>query len=96
MLYVLRRRFVRIRFSGFLANRRRKQLLPLCRQLLAGSAQPNSFMPSGADAEPCSNWRCSHCGIVGYFSYLGKRAGQTMIDLSKAKTCLGDIPSPRA
>ena len=29
MLHVLPRRFVRIRFSGFLANRRRRQLLPL-------------------------------------------------------------------
>jgi hypothetical protein len=26
--------FVRIRFFGFLANRRRKALLPLCQQLL--------------------------------------------------------------
>src|SRR6202041_1998117 len=34
LLHVLPRRFVRIRFSGFLANRRRKQLLPLCNQLL--------------------------------------------------------------
>ena len=30
--HVLPRRFVRIRFSGFLANRCRKQLLPLCKQ----------------------------------------------------------------
>ena len=36
MLHVLPRRFVRIRFSGFPANRRRKQSLPLCNQLLHG------------------------------------------------------------
>src|SRR5207247_602552 len=43
LLHVLPRWFVRIRFSGFLANRRRKQLLPLCLQLL-GSPQPNSSL----------------------------------------------------
>src|SRR6202035_5901039 len=34
LLHVLPRGFVRIRFFGFLANRRRKQLLPLCQRLL--------------------------------------------------------------
>ena len=38
MLHVLPRGFVRIRFSGFLANRRRQQLLPLCKQLLEGQS----------------------------------------------------------
>ena len=32
--HVLPRGFVRIRFYGFLANRRRANLLPLCQQLL--------------------------------------------------------------
>jgi len=31
LLHVLPRAFVRIRFFGFLANRRRSVLLPLCR-----------------------------------------------------------------
>src|SRR5207253_5105068 len=35
LLHTLPRRFVRIRFCGFLANRRRRNLLPVCRQLLA-------------------------------------------------------------
>jgi hypothetical protein len=34
LLHTLPRRFVRIRFCGFLANRRRGALLPLCQQLL--------------------------------------------------------------
>jgi hypothetical protein len=34
LLHVLPHGFVRSRFFGFLANRRRKSLLPLCRQLL--------------------------------------------------------------
>jgi hypothetical protein len=62
LLHVLPRWFVPIRFSGFLANRRRKLLLPLCRQLLVGSPQPNSPISSVTDAKPCSNWRCPHCG----------------------------------
>jgi hypothetical protein len=33
LLHVLPHGFVRIRFFGFLANRRRKSLLPLCQQL---------------------------------------------------------------
>ena len=45
MLHVLPRGFVRIRFFGFLANRRRKQLLPLCRQLLEVGRQPLSKQP---------------------------------------------------
>ena len=35
LLHVLPKGFVRIRFFGFLANRRRATLLPICRQLLA-------------------------------------------------------------
>jgi hypothetical protein len=34
LLHVLPHGFVRIRFFGFLANRRRKALLPICQQLL--------------------------------------------------------------
>lgn len=61
MLHILPRHFVRIRFSGFLANRRRKQLLPLCQELLEGSSHPNSPVPSGTDAKPPSTWLCPHC-----------------------------------
>ena len=45
LLHVLPHGFVRIRFFGFLANRRRKSLLPLCRQLLQ-MAPPRSPIPS--------------------------------------------------
>lgn len=62
MLHILPRRFVRIRFSGFLANRRRKQLLPLCRELLESNPHPNSPVPRGTDAKPTSTWLCPHCG----------------------------------
>jgi hypothetical protein len=62
MLHVLPRRFVRIRFSGFLANRRRKQLLPLCRQLLGSSPQQRSETPGSCQTKPPAGWLCPHCG----------------------------------
>jgi hypothetical protein len=49
MLHVLPRRFVRIRFAGFLANRRRQQLLPLCTELLEGTPQPCSQTPESSE-----------------------------------------------
>ena len=62
LLHVLPRRFVRIRFSGFLANRRRRQLLPLCRQLLKGSPR-NLRTPARREMQsPPSTWLCPHCG----------------------------------
>ena len=60
MLHVLPRRFVRIRFSGFLANRRRKQLLPLCQRLLQDRQQQHSEAPGSSDTKPA--WLCPHCG----------------------------------
>jgi hypothetical protein len=60
MLHVLPRRFVRIRFSGFLANRRRKQLLPLCQRLLGDRPQLRSGAPGSSEAKP--TWLCPHCG----------------------------------
>ena len=51
MLHILPRGFVRIRFSGFLANRRRKQLLPLCRSLLDVSPPTHSPALSTAGHE---------------------------------------------
>ncbi len=62
MLHVLPRGFVRIRFSGFLANRRRKQLLPLCQQLLAVSPQPRSETHGNDEKKLATTWRCPRCG----------------------------------
>jgi hypothetical protein len=62
LLHVLPHGFVRIRFFGFLANRRRKSLLPLCQQLLRMPLQPGSphTPPAGCPSSPL--WRCPHCG----------------------------------
>jgi len=62
LLHTLPRGFVRIRFFGFLANRRRAALLPLCRKLL--EAVPRSPSPSSAatGASAQSFWVCPRCG----------------------------------
>src|ERR1035441_3900558 len=60
LLHLLPRGFVRIRNFGFLANRRRAALLPLCFQLLAVSADIPARTASPAADHPCSStyWNC--------------------------------------
>ena len=62
LLHTLPRRFVRIRFCGFLANRCRGALLPLCQQLLKPDP-PLHFAAQSASA-PISQclWLCPDCG----------------------------------
>ena len=62
LLHTLPRGFVRIRFFGFLASRKRGALLPLCQQLL--EANPASCSRSSAPAPACppATWSCPLCG----------------------------------
>ena len=53
--HVLPKGFPRIRYFGWLANRRRNKLLPLCRHLLPHLAQQNSAQPETA------LWQCPRC-----------------------------------
>jgi Putative transposase/Transposase zinc-binding domain len=59
LLHLLPKGFVRIRNFGFLANRRRATLLPLCFQLLGAppEAQADQDVSSSNDL-----WRCPRCG----------------------------------
>lgn len=57
LLHVLPRSFVRIRFFGFLANRRRHRLL-LCQQLLSRPTLSTRERPSSPQPD-C--WRCPNC-----------------------------------
>jgi hypothetical protein len=61
LLHLLPRGFVRIRNFGFLANRRRAELLPLCSRLLQ-----QSHPPAAGTASPAlpihSLWQCPLCG----------------------------------
>jgi hypothetical protein len=60
LLHWLPRRFVRIRSFGFLANRRRASLLPVCRRLLV--ANPRSRPAASCTAKPPAAWSCPLCG----------------------------------
>jgi len=61
LLHVLPQGFVRIRFFGYMANRRRAALLPLCRELIGANAQSDQISkPTKPDDHP--GWLCPHCG----------------------------------
>ena len=60
LLHVLPKGFVRIRNFGFLANRRRPTLLPLCFHLLGSAPQVEEHI-SGSKA-PRDLWLCPKCG----------------------------------
>jgi hypothetical protein len=59
-LHVLPHGFVRIRFFGFLANRSRAIMLPLCRRLLEMRSLEHTS-DSVADARPPAGWKCPCC-----------------------------------
>jgi hypothetical protein len=61
LLHVLPHGFVRIRFFGFLANRRRKSLLPVCQQLLR-MPTPSGQNAAQSQASSAAVWQCPRCG----------------------------------
>jgi len=62
LLHLLPRGFVGIRHFGFLANRRRASLLPICFQLLSRSSQQAPPARMVSTTRQCFTWRCPHCG----------------------------------
>jgi hypothetical protein len=61
LLHLLPKGFVRIRHFGFLANRRRAQLLPLCFAALdSAPMQTETAISTAQDASP--HWFCPKCG----------------------------------
>jgi hypothetical protein len=59
LLHLLPKGFVRIRHFGFLANRRRATLLPLCFPLLGAVQKPQADQNSSASNDL---WHCPKCG----------------------------------
>jgi Putative transposase len=62
LLHILAQGFVRIRHFGFLANRRRTTLLPLCFQLLAATPEPPAEEHPSSTEDPPDLYRCPQCG----------------------------------
>src|SRR5215510_7035545 len=61
LLHLLPKGFVRIRHFGFLANRRRATLLPLCFQLLGSAQEPRAEQDLSSALEPSPLWFCPKC-----------------------------------
>jgi hypothetical protein len=61
LLHVLPKGFVRIRNFGFLANRRRTTLLPLCFRLLPSTSAPQTSQDSSAPNGREDLWCCPRC-----------------------------------
>jgi hypothetical protein len=62
LLHVLPRGFVRIRFFGLLANRRRAALLPLCRMLIEGNPHSDTTPLPPLQNTKSSGSTCPLCG----------------------------------
>jgi Putative transposase/Transposase zinc-binding domain len=60
--HLLPKGFVRIRNFGFLANRRRATLLPLCFQLLGVARKPPAEQDPSCTHDSNGLWRCPQCG----------------------------------
>jgi len=58
LLHLLPTGFVRIRHFGFLTNRRRSQMLPVCWRVLGATPRP----PAARVEDRQSFWTCPHCG----------------------------------
>jgi hypothetical protein len=86
LLHTLPRGFVRIRFCGFLANRRSGDHLPLCQQLLRVEPMVPSATTIAAEITSQRVWLCPHCGgamILIESSLLNRSAG----DLRGGRAC---------
>ncbi|MGA8873781.1 MAG: IS91 family transposase [Candidatus Acidiferrales bacterium] len=62
LLHVLPKGFVRIRNFGFLANRRRATLLPLCFQSLGAAQESPAEQEVSSAPDSTELWRCPKCG----------------------------------
>jgi hypothetical protein len=62
LLHLLPKGFVRIRSFGFLANRRRGALLPLCFHLLGSAPQTSAAEDPCAAKHIAHLWTCPKCG----------------------------------
>jgi hypothetical protein len=62
LLHLLSKGFVRIRHFGFLANRRRATLLPLCFHLLGAAQEPPAQQELSSASDSHDLWRCPNCG----------------------------------
>ncbi|MDD1748603.1 MAG: IS91 family transposase [Methanothrix sp.] len=61
LLHTLPRHFVRIRFFGFMANRRRTAMLSVCKNLLGNEGEETSTPADTTETEEPATWLCPLC-----------------------------------
>jgi hypothetical protein len=81
--HILPKGLPRIRYFGWLANRRRRELLPLCRTLLA-AAPP----AAAADASQTAVWKCPECG--GAMRVTERLSAKQILQEQSRRVCLLD------
>jgi hypothetical protein len=86
LLHWLPRGFVRIRFFGFLANRRRASLLPVCRRLLVANSASRPVVSFAA--KPTAAWACPLCG--GPMATIERLTSQDLLRESARHQSLAD------
>jgi hypothetical protein len=59
LLHTLPRGFVRIRFFGYMAHRRRAALLPICRELIGANSESEKSETAQVADQP--TWLCPRC-----------------------------------
>jgi hypothetical protein len=62
LLHLLPKGFVRIRNFGFLANRRRSTLLPLCFHSFGSAQEPEAEQRASSSKDPSDLYHCPKCG----------------------------------
>jgi hypothetical protein len=62
LLHLLPKGFVRIRNFGFLANRRRSTLLPLCFHSFGSAQEPQAEQGASSSKDPSDLYHCPKCG----------------------------------
>jgi Putative transposase len=62
LLHLLPKGFVRIRNFGFLANRRRSTLLPLCLHSFGSAQEPQAEQGASSSKDSSDLYHCPKCG----------------------------------
>ena len=81
LLHVLPRGFVRIRFFGLLANRRRSALLPLCRRLIDDHSDSLTTAQTATPVSSSSGSICPLCG--GPMTVVERFTAQQLADFTR-------------
>jgi hypothetical protein len=84
--HVLPKGLPRIRYFGWLANRRRRELLPLCRALL-GAVPPTSASPTPATCETAVP-QCPCCG--GAMRVIERLTAKQIVHEERRQVCFID------